>query len=294
MRLAGQVQTIAAALSGLATGAPGEKSRWRKTVLPLFALLFVAGCIYSASRLDLSWRELDGRPFLILALVLAPLSIAYSAVNMMLMGRAAGTRIGFFQGVRISALAQVAELLPLPGAAIVRGVALVRSGASKTRSAGLVLAFALLWIACSMVAAGLGLWRFGLPAQLFAGAGALATLAVTAWLTVMADWRIAAQALLLRVFGIGLIAARLALAFAIIDFAIAFTDCFAFAFASIAGSAASIAPAGLGISESLAALLAEATLAAPAAGFAAVALDRLTNLAVTVLVAALPLGQRPE
>ena len=55
------------------------------------------------------------------------------------------------------------------------------------------------------------------------------------------------------------------------------------AFATIAGSAAAIAPAGLGVSEILSAALAPIVSVGPATAFLAVALNRIIGLSVTAL-----------
>lgn len=276
----------AKSLMGAARALHERARRWRRTILVLAALGFAGGFFWSLSALSISWRDIELAPMLLLAAVIVPLSLAYSAINMQLMGRAIGSRIGFWSGLRTSAYAQVAELLPIPGGAIVRTAALMKEGGRTAESAGLVLAFALLWIACAGVGAGIALASLGLAATILLGVGAIMVVAIVTWLTNQYGLHIAVAALALRVIGIALVTARVVTAFAILGLAIGAVDALAYAFAIILGSAASIVPAGLGVGEALSALIAQPTQFAPAAAFLAVAISRMIGIAVNMLVAA--------
>ncbi len=263
-----------------------KRPAWRKAVLAFAAIGFTIGCLLSARSLNLTWANLSLCPFLILACVLAPLSILYAAVNMALMARAARVQLPFASSLRVATLAQLAELLPLPGGAIVRGAALTRSGAKVGLSVSSVLSSAVLWLSCSGLAAGIVLHDLGWPAWILVGGGLGGTIAASLWLGRLMGWRLTFAALILRIFGLILMGLRLAAAFATLGITVSFAATLPFAFATIAGSAASIAPSGLGISEGLAAMFAHTVAMAPAAGFASVALNRVTGVAVTGIAAA--------
>lgn len=259
--------------------------RWQRPVLFAAIVAVIVGCGMSLEALDLRWSDVRWEPLLIIAVVVAPLSIAYSALNMMLMGRAAKVPMSFRQGVKVSVFAQLAETLPLPGGALVRGAALVRAGTSTGRSAELVIAFSLLWIAFGGAGAGIALAELGWPAHLFAAGSAAGALAICGWLSIRFGAFTAIAAAALRLFGVALVAGRFVLAFAVIGIAMTWLDSMAFAFAMILGTAASLVPAGIGVSEGLAALMAEPAGVAAAAAFLAAALNRLLGLAVNILFA---------
>ncbi|MEL6792843.1 MAG: hypothetical protein AAFP78_05270, partial [Pseudomonadota bacterium] len=199
---------------------------------------------------------------------------------------------------RIACFAQIAEVAPAPGGAIVRGAALIEAGVPAARSAAIVAANAVLWIACAVFAAALVVNGPGWATTTALAAGAAGMALSTLWIARIGSVRIALLSVLLRVVGLPIAAFRMALAFAALSAPIPAMDGFVFAFASIAGSAASIAPAGLGVSEALAALLAPLTEAAPAAAFLAVALNRLVGFAVAGLACGLfalrPSGGEPR
>jgi hypothetical protein len=257
----------------------------RVPILILAMLAFAAGCVISFRQLNISPAQLHAIPLMLLALVFVPLSIAYSAVNLMLMGKAADAHIGFGQGLRASVYAQVAELLPIPGGAIVRTTTLMKAGVSGLRSTSLVLAFSLLWIACAACGAGIALADQGWVAIGLGIGGGVCALAIAAWLAWRFGYWIALTATCLRVAGIALIALRLATSFAAVGVAMPWLASLTFAFATVAGSAASIVPAGLGVSEALSALLASPSGVTAAAAFLAAALSRLVGFAINMTLA---------
>lgn len=262
-----------------------SRRRWQRPLLAFATAALIGGCGISIVNLDLRLSDLSIAPLMAIVLLIIPASIAYSALNMMLMGHAARVPFDFRLGVKVSVFAQVAELLPIPGGVIVRTAALVRAGGSTGRSAKLVIAFSLLWIACGAVGAGLALAGLGWPAHALTATGAASALVICGWLTARFGLQVAIAAAALRLLGVSLVAWRLMLAFAVIGVALPWLDSATFAFATILGSAASLVPAGLGVSEGLSALVAKPAGVAPAAAFLAAALSRLLGFGVNTLLA---------
>ena len=256
-------------------------------VLAVAAIFFLGGAIWSIASLDLAPGDIAIGPLAILLAAIIPATLAYSAVNLMLMARAAGTDMTFADSLRTNVFASLAELLPVPGGAIVRSHALVKSGSKLSHSVELVVGFGLLWIACAAVGAALSLQAASSAALPVAVISALATLVITGWIAARFGFAVAMAALALRILGLGLMAVRVGLAFAAIGLAIDWSDTLAFTFAIIAGTASAIVPSGLGVSEGLAAIVAAPANVAPAGAFLAVALSRLLGLAVNAIAAGL-------
>lgn len=253
--------------------------RYRRPILIAAVGGFAIVTVAAFRSLDLSFGDLDPLGLAALA-VLAVMSMIYSAASMMLLGHASTVRISLISGIRINSLAQMAELLPVPGGAIVRTGALLKGGAGAKRSAELVLTASLLWVGMAAIAASIalaplhpGVWVGTLFAIAMTGA-------LTAWLGRRYGWGFACGSVGLRLIGISLTAARLFIAFLVIGKTIEPLSSFIFAFASIAGTASSIVPTGLGVGEGLAALLAIPTGIDPAAAFLATGLSRIVGLAV--------------
>lgn len=256
-------------------------TRWRTPILVLALAGFAIGVVLSFRATGLSLGDLDTGALLLLFLVLAPLNVGYTAVNLMEMARATKVRIGFWEAVKVSAWAMLTELLPIPGAAVVRAGALHQRGASATRSAEVVLGFALLWIAISASAASVAV-----PGGIgFAILGAAAVIGITAWLGTRFGWRTALVACGLRLVGLVLFALRLFVCFAAINATIEPTQSLIFAFATVLGSASAIVPAGLGVSEGLSALFASQIGVAAGTAFLAAALARFAGFFTNLLVA---------
>ncbi|KWV90513.1 hypothetical protein AUC45_14860 [Erythrobacter sp. YT30] len=255
----------------------------RSILLTLAMGIFFGGLFYSITQLNLSWSDVQLAPLLFLLLVMGPLTLVYSGINMQLMAKAISVRIGFLHSIKVSAYAQVAELLPLPGGAIVRTAALMKEGASTRESATIVAGLALLWISCAAVGGGVALLSVRLVGEFLLVFGLVTVIATVFWLAKVANWSIALYALGLRALGLLLVASRITIAFLVLNVTIDPIDALAFGFAIILGSAAAIAPAGLGIGEALSALMAEPNGVAATAAFSAAAINRLAGFAVNMI-----------
>lgn len=263
----------------------GWTQRHRTVLLTLAFAGFMAGTIVSLTQLDFDPARTRPGPLALLALVLVPITLLYSAINLQVMAQATGTKIALIPALRTSVIAGLAELLPIPGGAIVRTAALTKAGAKVTSSVELVLAFALLWIAVSATGGAMAMWHTGAPAIATALASAGASAMLTLWIARRYGWRTAVLALVLRVLGLLLTVLRVGLALMALAVAFQWSDTFAFGFAIVAGTASAIIPAGLGLSEGLSALLASALATSPAGAFLAVALNRIVGLIVNWLAA---------
>jgi hypothetical protein len=263
--------------------------RHRRYWLGLTAIIFIVGCITSVRQLRLDPSDLHLLPAATILLILSPLSLVYGAVGLFILGLGTKSRLAFGTSFRANAIAQISELLPIPGGAIVRTGALVAGGAAVGRSALLVTAGALLWIAVAASAAGTILWSMlAQDAYLWmAGASLLAAVGLVAYLARLCSPKLAGLLLVHRLAGCLVIAARLDFAFWAVGKPLPATTAFVFALATIAGSAASIAPAGLGISELFGAALASVIHVDPFAAFIAIALNRLLGLVCNGAVVAI-------
>lgn len=257
-------------------------ARWRGPILIAAMVLFLAGSVWSFLGLGLSLGELDLTALLVLLIPMGLVMIAYSAIALCLLARTAGVRLGLVDAMRATAKAQLAEALPIPGGAIVRTATLVGAGASTKTSAALVISTAVLWIALAAMAAGIILLPLHASWLLIAGGGGVVALSL-AHLIRLGGITNALVTLIHRTLGLGLAAVRLWLSFAAVKAAIPLLDTFPYVFAAVAGSASSLAPGGLGVSEALGAMMAQAIYASPTAAFLALAVNRVTQFLGTAL-----------
>jgi hypothetical protein len=274
--------------------------QWRRPLIAGALVLFLAGTVWSFAGLGLKLAEIDLVAMAILVLPVGLLQLAYSATSLVLLARTAGVRIGFADAMRASARAQMAEALPLPGGAIVRTAALVAAGSPPTRSAALVIGTALLWIALASAAAGVMLITpVPLAGWTLLGGGIAVSLAALVHVARLGGLANAALTLLQRIAGLGVAALRVALAFAAVGAAVSLSETLPYVLAAIAGSASSLVPGGLGVSEALGALMAGLVRASPESAFLALAVSRVTQFLGTAIFAPFlefraPRGTLPE
>lgn len=267
-------------------------ARWRTPLLIASLALFATGAWLSVRHLGIEASALRPGPLVIQA-ALAPLSVLYAGIGMYLLARSAGVAMPLGRATGLSSWATLAEALPVPGGAMVRAGALIAAGTALGQSSALVLANAILWISLAALGCGASLIAHAVPgAALIALVGGTGVAASLTWLQQRAGLRLMLETGVHRLIGLGLVAVRLHFAFLTLGVVVPLADTLPFALANIAGSAASIAPAGLGISETLAAAAAGTVNVAPGAAFLAVGLDRLICMAVSALTALATTRQR--
>lgn len=261
-------------------------TRWRRPILIAALLLFLAGTVWSFLSLGLALAELDLAALAALTLGMGLVTLAYSALSLNLLARTAGVSLSFVEAMRATARAQLAEALPLPGGAIVRAAALVGAGASPATSAALVISTALLWIALAAIAAGtMLLASVPLAGWTLIAGGVPVAVAAVAHVALLGGLANACWTLAHRLLALGLAALRLWLAFAVVKSVMPLAATFPYVLAAIAGSASSLVPGGLGVSEALGALMAKAVQASPETAFLALAVNRVTQFLGTAIFA---------
>jgi hypothetical protein len=279
----------------------GAVQRHRRWWLGLAGLIFVVGCVASLRKLDFDVSDLRALPTAIILVIFGPIFLLYGALGLQRLSRGSGFALSFTHAFRVNCAAQLAEILPLPGGAIVRTGALVAAGAGAGRSAALVMLGAFLWVGLAAGAAGIALLEL-IGDERFIAVIVVSAIALVVTLVQLAKLTGKGVAMLLlahRAVGCVLIAARLVFAFAAIGTPLPVATAFIFTLATIAGSAAAIAPAGFGVSELFGAAIATAIGIDPFAAFLAIALNRvlgiISNGAIfAVLEAKVSLSGRPQ
>lgn len=258
----------------------------RKKLLIAACIIFVTGAWVSIHSLQLGWRDLSPVHIALLLFLFAPLGLFYGTWNMMLIGRCSGVRIPFGEAWRIASVAQLAEFLPVPGGAIVRGGAMIQRGVRAGKASLHVLLAAVLWVGCGACAAGYSLGLKQPVGSALGIGGATIILVCALILRREAGLPLALTAVATRMIALIITGLRITFAFFAIGASMPFSEVFPYAFANILGSASSLAPGGLGISESLAAAMASLTKIDPATAFLAVGINRIAGLIVSIVFAA--------
>lgn len=274
-----------------------------RRVLSLVALaLFVGGLAIAVPNLEITLEELALGPLLLVAVVLTPLTIVTNAAELRVMADATqdpGARLGWVEAVRVVVLATAANVLPIPGAALVRIQALRTRGASVAASTGINLAGAGAWIGTGLAVAGLALvgiggWRAVL-ALLVGVAGCVVAGLVTHRVARPGRWRrsfamlLAVELLATVVHGV-----RLLVVLAALQASVGLVPSLVIAVSAPLSAAAGIFPSGVGLAEAISALLGPLVGVGAAAALTATALNRIIGLVVTAPLALLFSGRARE
>lgn len=260
-----------------------------RTVFRIGGLVILgAGAVLSVNALDLRLSELSLGYLLLNFLVLSPLILLVAGVTLQLSARALGLHLSLPAAVGTAAAANVAEMLPLPGGAMVRAAALMQVGAGVRDSATIITLTALLTLSMAVALSAFALAMLGHPVGWWLAAGScVGAAAVTAWLYRSVPLGLLTAIVAIRFVTLGVSMCRLAVSFATIGIAAGMAQAALFTVATSLGSAVAIVPAGLGVNEAIAAALATLVATSSAAAFLAVGLNRAVDLTAGAIISAL-------
>ena len=267
-------------------------SRWP---IPVIAVLVLAGIVWSWQRLDLSFDTLRFGPLLGSLLLAIPAALL-SALEYSLAQRIVGSRATLSQSVNVSLFGSLANLLPLPGGAMVRVEAMTSTGSRLSAAVRTTAGVGIIWVALAMIASGSAITVLDRPVigLVLVAAGLVAMVAGiiaigprdrrTKWLTV------AVIALELTVIGVA--TCRILLVLHAIGEDATWTQALGLVSAGAVAVAAGIVPAGLGIRELLAGLLAPLVGLTAAAGFITAGINQILTLVGQSLLALVTMMRR--
>ncbi|MGB5485719.1 hypothetical protein, partial [Parasphingorhabdus sp.] len=133
-----KLQKIMASADHVIGSVPMHNDRFRQIILIVAVFALIAGIYFSfRSQPDL-FQEARLGPIIILALFAVPLTIYFNALEFVLSARLIGHKIGLKSAAETSVIGGVANMLPLPGGALVRVAALKAEGASVGKSTSIM------------------------------------------------------------------------------------------------------------------------------------------------------------
>ena len=242
-------------------------------------VLFTVGLILSLISMELGWRDLWWSWIAANILAGAPAAIALNAVSLKISAKIVDTTVAFPTAFQTCCVGICSNLLPVPAGSLIHTSALITRGAPALQSGLIVLMGNLLSLAMVMLLSGLVLTLGKIPAgPPVLAVGSVLVLASAAFLITKVSLRLATSFLLIRLARIAVMIVRIQVSFIIIGVAVTVIDAALFSGAVILGKTLAVFPAGFGISEALAALLAMATTISPGAAFVAIGLNRISTL----------------
>lgn len=272
-----------------------RSSRPPRWVTLLVVVALVVGAVLAARSLPEDLDEFSWWPLVLIALLTFP-SMVLNAHEYALSARVSGVSVSFWAALRIALYGTAANLLPIPGASLVRIHAIRRSGGGLGRAAGVTAAVGVCWLAVSLLLAGFLLVPRGLLSLPFIGSGVVAMLLVWVFLRRAADASAARHHLVrLVLIEVGFVAAgalRLGAALVALGEPASLATSFTLGVSSAIAAATGFIPGGLGLREALVAALGPMVGVEASTAFLAAVIERIVSLAVVAVVAAIVLNLR--
>ncbi len=259
-------------------------------------MLFVGAFVFGLRGVPEGIVELSVWPFVVLALVAVPAANVANALEYAVAARIEGQRVPLSEAIEVSVLSSAANLLPLPGAALVRVRALRRGGSSYRRAFSVTALVGGAWLATSLALAGALLALrptsdvddVAVAAVLAVGVlgvGA-ALVAVRAMAPAGEAVRLGAGLLGAEALAVGVGAARYLLVLEGLGIDVSVAQAVSLTVAAVVASAIGFIPGGLGLREALSGVIASLVGLTAAVGVLAAAVDRLVGLPVLAVLAA--------
>lgn len=266
------------------------RSPWlQRGLLALAVAIFAGAAVFGLRSLPSISTGIRWQFFALAGLLGVPLTIATNTGEYLWMASISGSRVRLLDALRVSILASAANLLPIPGAVMVRAQALKNLGSSYRRAFSSTAIVGIAWIATTLSIAGLlqGSRSLGLSVALVGGG--IVGLTASAFATrAMTDAGPSQRFAILVAIESGAVLAgglRLFLVLKGLGIETSFAAAVALTIGITIASAVGFLPGGLGLRELVAGAVAPVVGLAAAAGLLATAVDRVVGLIVNALMA---------
>ena len=281
----------AVALRERFTGAGRRSPAAERAMLGAATLLFVGATVLAARSLPNVHSEPDYFLLVLVGVLGVPAATLVNAAEYVTAGKALGHRVGLLHAARVSTVATAANLLPIPGAVMVRARALRVLGTNYRKSLAILGGIGVIWLATTgVLAAGalviagynvaIGL-AFGVGGVV-TGAGGYALVRISVGGEDTMKWFL--RFVVIEIASVGVFAVRFTLVLEGLGFHASWSQTLTLTIATAAASAVGILPAGLGVRELLAAALAPLVNLKPAVALFAVSVDRIIGLVVLAIM----------
>ena len=264
--------------------------RVERTLLLVAAAAMAVAAYFAVRDADVGWDQLRWMPLLLAAGLGVPLTLATNAAEFTLSARFVGRRFRAGAAIRTTLLATAANLLPLPGGALVRVHALVTAGVALRGASATTLLMGAGWIGTAASLAAGGAWMAGAYSYAIAALGSVGALGLVAAGTLA--WRLVGRTghpvvrlgLVLAVETVSVLigGARIWLVLVGLGVDAGFGVALLFALAGVLANVVGLVPAGFGVREALSAGLALLVALPASVGFLVSLVDRVVGLLVAI------------
>ncbi len=260
---------------------------WLRVVLIVAAIGFVLGIYLSYRAQPDLLSNPNWGPLIAVAVIGVPVTVALNMLEFQASAKLVGLRFSLVQAAEITIIGSVANMLPIPGGTMVRVAALKAAGTTVKRGTAVTLLVSGLWIGIAFLYSGLWLGVSSYQLALLFLAIGIAALAVCIFLSakLATDQSVMTRLLIIKTGLVFVDAARIYGCLHALGHLALFSQASVLTVSSVMGAAVSIVPAGLGVREGVAALLAPIVALPAAAAYLAASLNRIIGLLITTPVA---------
>lgn len=258
----------------------------KKVIFVLAVLFFLISLIYALQVFPTSISELKLRPMLMVAALGVPAMLLLNSAEYWLSAVFNGKRPSLRDSVEITIISRAANMLPLPGGTIARVAALKSLGVSVKDGVSINLLLALLWLGLSLVYSGGWMWTIIESDYIvyFFGLGLCILVPTTIYLFQRSrDFKFVFLVVGTKTLSLIVDSAKILFCFYALGISASFAQSSSLSVSGVLGSAVSIVPAGLGVREATASLLATMVGLSLSEGFLAVALNRIISMSVILV-----------
>lgn len=284
---------VSARLLALVQGRTSRSKKADRLMLAVAALTFLIGFGLALENLP-SLDEPNWGLLGLVAVIGVPLTVATNAGEYLLSAQLLGYRVAPQAALRVSLLAAAANLLPLPGAVLVRTQAIRKLGARTGVALGVSTLVGVVWLATSGSLTGLflvlyGRWLPGTVCIVVASVLFALSMHMFSHLGAGATGPMAARLIAVEIASVAVKGARLYLILRSLGYDVQPEQAMALAMAAVISTASGFFPAGLGATEILSAIVAPLVDLPAAIGLVAAAIDRLIGLGILALASGIVL-----
>jgi uncharacterized membrane protein YbhN (UPF0104 family) len=244
-------------------------------------IVFFGGLALSLYTVPDLLQRIDLLPFLALVFIATPVQAALNTAEFQLMARYDAHRIAWRPALEVTIYTSAGNILPLPGGIFVRLAAMRSYGSTLGLTSSLIALFFGIWGGLAFLVSGVGLLWQGqtlIGVSIFAVGVGLLIPCLFGCLRKGRSWALLGLVLLVRCAMLFLEAIRMLLSLYALSTAITILQGSIFVMTSFLGSFVAIVPAGFGIRETVAALLAPVIGVAPAIGFLSATVNRVAGM----------------
>lgn len=263
-----------------------SKTVVRNTAFVLAVLFFLVSLVFAIRAFPASIGDLRPWPMVLVMVAGVPAMLLLNSAEYWLSAVFNNKRPSLRDSVEITIIARAANMLPLPGGTIARVAALKSLGVSVKDGIGINLLLAFLWLSLSLIYSSIWMWSIvrNPYAIYFLGLGIFILLPTAIYLYHRSkDPKFIFLVVTTKTLSLIVDSAKIYLCFQALAISATFAQASSLAVSGVLGSAVSIVPAGLGVREAVASLLASMVGLSLSSGFLAVALNRILSMSVILL-----------